>query len=46
MIDLTDVFEFFQQIYLCIPSPVLSLVGVLAVFGVASYIRNAFAHQD
>lgn len=42
MIDLTEVFEFFQQIYLCIPSPILGLVGVYAVFGVASYIRDSF----
>lgn len=45
MVNLTDVFEFFQTIYTCIPTPIMSLIGVLAVFTVAGYLRDSFLHD-
>lgn len=46
LIDLTNVFEFFQGIYACIPLPIHRLIGVLAVFTTFIYIRDCFVEKQ
>ena len=44
--DLTEVFNWFQSLWKCIPLPIMQMLGVLAMFSVFGSFRNHFSGGD